>query len=132
MSDDLRAIGDACWTSFRFPDWQRAIGTSKVTPVANDIVYIATRGVVGNVTAVRTQEGLVVFDTGSASTARQVYDTLRSWDSGPIHTVIFTHGHVDHVMGAFLFEEEAQKRNHPKIRFVGQRNMLARFDRYMA
>ena len=73
MSDDLRAIGDACWTSFRFPDWQRAIGTSKVTPVANDIVYIATRGVVGNVTVVRTQEGLVVFDTGSASTARQVY-----------------------------------------------------------
>ena len=68
---------------------------------------------VGNVTAVRTQEGLVVFDTGSASTARQVYDTLRGWDSGPIHTVIFTHGHVDHVMGAFLFEEEAARRGHP-------------------
>ena len=132
MTDDLRAIGDACWTSFRFPDWQRAIGTSKVTPVADDIVYIATRGVVGNVTAVRTKEGLVVFDTGSLSTARQVYDTLRGWDSGPIHTVIFTHGHVDHVMGAFLFEEEAKKRNHPQVRFVGQRNMPARFARYTA
>lgn len=132
MSDDLRAIGDACWTSFRFPDWQRAIGTSKVTPVADNLVYIATRGVVGNVTAVRTAEGLVVFDTGSASTARQVYDALRSWDTGPIHTVIFTHGHVDHVMGAFLFEEEAKKRNQPPIRFVGQRNMPARFARYLA
>jgi alkyl sulfatase BDS1-like metallo-beta-lactamase superfamily hydrolase len=132
MSDDLRAIGDACWTSFRFPDWQRAIGTSKVTEVAPDIVYIATRGVVGNVTAVRTTEGLVVFDTGSASTGRQVYDSLRSWDSSPIHTVIFTHGHVDHVMGAFLFEEEAKKRNHPNIRFVGQANMPARFRRYIA
>jgi alkyl sulfatase BDS1-like metallo-beta-lactamase superfamily hydrolase len=132
MTDDLRAIGDACWTSFRFPDWQRAIGTSKVTAVADDIVYIATRGVVGNVTAVRTKEGLVVFDTGSLSTTRQVYDTLRGWDAGPIHTVIFTHGHVDHVMGAFLFEEEAKKRNHPPIRFVGQRNMPARFARYTA
>ncbi|MDQ8731012.1 alkyl sulfatase dimerization domain-containing protein [Bradyrhizobium sp. LHD-71] len=132
MSDDLRAIGDACWSSFRFPDWQRAIGSSKATQVADDMVYIATRGVVGNITAVRTRDGLVVFDTGSASTAQQIYDTLRGWDAGPIHTVIFTHGHVDHVMGASLFEEEAKRRGHPKIRFIGQRNMPARFRRYVA
>ncbi len=35
-------------------------------------------------------------------------------------------------MGAFLFEEEAKKRKHPPIRFVGQRNMPARFARYTA
>lgn len=132
MSEDLRAIGDACWTSYNSGDWNRAIGTSKVVPVADDIVYIPTRGVVGNVTAVRTSEGLVVFDTGSASLARQIYDTLRTWDSSPIHTVIFTHGHVDHVMGAALFEEEARKRGEPTIRFIGQCNMPARFARYIA
>ncbi|ETR76200.1 beta-lactamase [Afipia sp. P52-10] len=132
MTEDLRAIGDACWTSYNSGDWNRAIGTSKVVPVAEDIIYIPTRGVVGNVTAVRTSEGLVVFDTGSASTARQIYDTLRTWDSSPIHTVIFTHGHVDHVMGAALFEEEAKKRGEPPIRFIAQRNMPARFARYVA
>ena len=74
----------------------------------------------------------MVFDTGSLRPRGRSTTRLRSWDSGPIHTVIFTHGHVDHVMGAFLFEEEAKKRNHPKIRFVGQRNMPARFARYIA
>jgi alkyl sulfatase BDS1-like metallo-beta-lactamase superfamily hydrolase len=130
--NDLRAIGDACWTSYDSGEWNRAIGGSRAVPVADDIAYIPTRGVVGNVTAVRTSEGLVVFDTGSTATARQIYDALRAWDSSPIHTVIFTHGHLDHVMGAELFEEEAKKRGEPPIRFIGQRNMPARFARYVA
>ena len=131
MSNDLRAIGDACWTSFKFPEWQRAIGTSQATAVADDIAYIASRGVVGNVTAVRTpRKASLLFDTGGANTARQVFDTLRGWDSAPIHTVIFTHGHIDHVMGAELLEDEAQKRGQPPIRFVAHRNMAGRFARY--
>jgi alkyl sulfatase BDS1-like metallo-beta-lactamase superfamily hydrolase len=130
MTNELRQIGDACWDSFDFGKWQRAIGTSQATEVAHDIVYIATRGVVGNVTAVRTPEGIVLFDSGGANTARQIFDTLRSWDSAPIHTVVFTHGHVDHVMGADLLEDEARKRGQPPIRFVAHRNMAGRFARY--
>jgi len=130
--DDLRAIGDACWISYHSGEWNRAIGGSTAIPVAEDIAYIPTRGVVGNVTAVRTSEGLVVFDTGSTGTARQIYDALHAWDPSPIHTVIFTHGHLDHVMGAELFEEEARKRGEPQIRFIGQRNMPVRFARYVA
>jgi alkyl sulfatase BDS1-like metallo-beta-lactamase superfamily hydrolase len=130
MTNGLREIGDACWDSFDFGKWQRAIGTSQATEVADDVVYIATRGVVGNVTAVRTPKGLVLFDTASATTARQVFDTLRKWTSAPIHTVIFTHGHVDHVMGADLLEEEASRRGQPPIRFVAHRNMQQRFARY--
>ena len=87
---------------------------------------------VGNVTAVRTKEGLVVFDTGSRRPRARSTTRCAAGTPRPIHTVIFTHGHVDHVMGAFLFEEEAKKRNHPPIRFVGQRNMPARFARYIA
>jgi alkyl sulfatase BDS1-like metallo-beta-lactamase superfamily hydrolase len=96
------------------------------------MIYIATRGVVGNVSATRTSEGLVVFDSGGAQTARKIHDTLRAWDRGPIHTIILTHGHVDHVMGLQLFDQEATALNHPPIRVIGQRNMLGRFKRYAA
>jgi glyoxylase-like metal-dependent hydrolase (beta-lactamase superfamily II) len=133
MGNDLRAIGDACWTSFKAAEWQRAIDDCQFTPVAEDTVYISTRGVVGNVTAVRTRDGLVVFDTGGVLVAQKIYDTLRKWDStSPVHTVIFTHGHLDHVMGAPVFEAEANKRGEPPIRFIGHRNMPARFARYAA
>jgi alkyl sulfatase BDS1-like metallo-beta-lactamase superfamily hydrolase len=88
--------------------------------------------VVGNVTAVRTPEGLVVFDTGGGRAARKIYDTLRAWDTAPIHTIIITHGHGDHVNGLPLFDQEARARKHPPIRVIGQRNMLARFKRYIA
>lgn len=131
MSEDLRAIGDACWHAYKAADWGKAIGTCKATPVAADAIYVATAGVVGNVTALRTSEGLVVFDTGSIVSARAIYDTLRTWDQSPIHTVIFTHGHGDHVRGAGLFDEEAKRRGEPPIRIVAQARMPARFDRYV-
>lgn len=132
MAGDLRSIGDACWQSYTSADWGRAIGGCKATEIGEGAVYIATQGVVGNVTAVRTGEGLVVFDTGSHVTAQLIYDTLRGWDQSPVHTVIFTHGHGDHVRGAPLFDEQAKKRNEPPIRVVAQARMPARFERYVA
>lgn len=132
MPDDLLAVGDACWTSFSYADWQRAVGDCRAIPLADDIAYIVTRGVVGNITAVRTPAGLVVFDTGSMTTGRKVFDTLRAWDASPVHTIILTHGHVDHALGVQLFDAEARQRGEPPIRVIGQRNMLARFARYRA
>lgn len=131
-ANNLREIGDACWTSFRYSDWQRAIGDCQAVPVADDMVYIVTRGVVGNVTVVRTTEGLVVIDSGSVLTARQIYDALRAWDPSPVHTIVLTHGHVDHALGVRLFDVEARLRGEPPVRVIGQRNMAARFDRYRA
>src|SRR6516162_6324257 len=104
MVNHLREVGDACWTSFKHSVWNGAIGGCQAIPVEEDMIYIATSGVVGNVTVVRTKEGLVVFDSGSVSTAAKIYDALRSWDDLPIHTVILTHGHVDHVMGLALLD----------------------------
>jgi alkyl sulfatase BDS1-like metallo-beta-lactamase superfamily hydrolase len=132
MTNDLRDIGDACWTSFSYSNWQRAIGDCRAIPLADDVAYIVTRGVVGNITAVRTQEGLVIFDTGSMTTARKVFDTLRAWDPSPVHSIILTHGHVDHALGVQLFDAEAKQRGEPPIRVIGQRNMLGRFARYRA
>ena len=84
MTTDLRAAGDACWNAFTSADWGRAIGTCKATPIARDAIYIATQGVVGNVTALKTGAGLVVFDTGGIASAQLIYDTLRAFDQSPI------------------------------------------------
>jgi alkyl sulfatase BDS1-like metallo-beta-lactamase superfamily hydrolase len=132
MDHRLKDIGDACWNSFKHSEWNAAIGGCQAIPVAEGMIYIATSGVVGNVTAVRTKEGLVVFDSGSVSTAVKIYDALRSWDNSPIHTVILTHGHVDHVMGLALLDQRAKERGEPPIRVIAQRNMPQRFERYVA
>src|SRR5262249_59091908 len=50
MDNRLREIADACWTSFRHQDWNGAIGGCAAIPVAEGMIYIATPGVVGNVT----------------------------------------------------------------------------------
>lgn len=83
-----------------------------------------------NVTALRTGEGLVLFDTGSPLTAASVREELRAWSGEPVHTVVYTHGHVDHVMGAGLFDAEERPAGAPPMRVVAHRAVRDRFARY--
>ncbi len=78
------------------------------------------------VTAFETPEGLVLVDTGLARLAPGLAALLRQKTAAPVHTVIYTHGHVDHAFGLapFLLPGQAP----PRI--VGHRRMLARFARY--
>ena len=85
-----------------------------------------------NVSAFETSEGLVLFDSGSFATAQIVHDTLRGrWPDTCVHTVVFTHGHVDHVFGLPLWEKEAVDRGWVPPIVVAHENMPARFDRYL-
>ena len=52
-----------------------------------------------NVTAVVTDEGFVVIDTGSFVTGPLIGSTLRGWRDSRVHTAVYTHGHVDHACG---------------------------------
>ncbi len=83
-----------------------------------------------NVTAVRTGEGLVLIDTGSFLTGPGIRDQLREWSDAPVHTAIYTHGHIDHATGIGAFESEARPSATPALRVVGHRAVLARFERY--
>jgi glyoxylase-like metal-dependent hydrolase (beta-lactamase superfamily II) len=78
------------------------------------------------VTAFDTDDGLVLVDTGMARLAAGLSAMLRQHSARPVHTAIYTHGHVDHAFGleAFLLPGQAP----PRI--IGHRNMLARFERY--
>jgi alkyl sulfatase BDS1-like metallo-beta-lactamase superfamily hydrolase len=83
-----------------------------------------------NVAAVTTEEGLILSDTSGAATGQAVVDSLRAWSDAPFHTVLYTHGHIDHVGGAGAFVANAAALGHASPRFVSHENLPARFDRY--
>ena len=78
-----------------------------------------------HVVAFRTDEGLVLFDTsveGFGPVVRQ--RLLDEWAPGErVHTVVYTHGHVDHVGGAAALVDAATA-------VVAHENVPLRFARY--
>ncbi len=80
------------------------------------------------VTAFETDEGLVVVDTGTRQFAPAIAAMLRQKTQSPVHTAIYTHGHIDHAYGLEAFLMPGQK----KPRVIGHRAMPARFERYQA
>jgi len=84
------------------------------------------QSVFSNVVAFETGEGLFLVDTSDERRAPTVADLLREATDQPVHTVVYTHGHVDHIHGldAFLLADQAD----PEV--VAHENMPARFERY--
>src|SRR3954468_23526158 len=75
-----------------------------------------------NVGAIPTADGLVLIDAGGMLLAPRAHEDLRRLTDDPVHTVIYTHGHVDHVMGAALLGDDVQVVAHERV--------PARFERY--
>ena len=83
-----------------------------------------------NVVAFATAKGLALFDVSHALFAPSALERLRDWSDARVDTVVYTHGHVDHVTGAGVFEAEAAERRAGRIRFVAHEGVPARFARY--
>jgi len=83
-----------------------------------------------NVVALDTDDGLVLFDTSLAPYAPKVLAALRGWSTAPVHTVVYTHGHVDHVGGAAAIVAEASDAGRPAPVFVAHEAVPERFARY--
>jgi alkyl sulfatase BDS1-like metallo-beta-lactamase superfamily hydrolase len=111
-------------------EWTAAVLGGSVNRISDDMIVVSTSYLFGNVTAMRTDEGLVLVDTGSRESAKDTLDAIRRWDGSRIHTVIFTHGHIDHTWGARLLDQEADANGVPRPRIVAHRNVLERFRRY--
>jgi glyoxylase-like metal-dependent hydrolase (beta-lactamase superfamily II) len=77
-------------------------------------------------TGFETDEGLVLVDTGLARLAPNLAARLREKSAAPIHTAIYTHGHVDHAYGLEAFLVPGQ----PAPRVVAHRAVPERFARY--
>ena len=80
------------------------------------------------VTAFETDEGLVLVDTGTKQFAPMLASLLRQKTNAPVHTAIYTHGHIDHAFGLPEFLLPGQKA--PRV--IAHSAMPARFARYAA
>lgn len=67
-------------------------------------VYYATG--VGNVIMVTTDEGNVIFDTGLVLQTPRQLAALQAVSDAPIHTIVLSHSHADHIGGTRFFSEE--------------------------
>ncbi len=99
-------------------------GRTVLQEVAPDVAFLES---FANVVAVRTDEGLVMVDAGSPLHAQAIHEQIRAWSPAPLHTAVFTHGHVDHIYAVKLFEDEGRP-----ARVIGHRAMPDRFRRYEA
>ena len=80
-------------------------------PIVNSVVF-------------ETDDGLVVVDTGMAPGGPAILQAIRSVTDAPIHTIIYTHAHVDHCMGTWALLEDG-----PEI--IAHTSAEERFDRYV-
>jgi alkyl sulfatase BDS1-like metallo-beta-lactamase superfamily hydrolase len=130
MADDVLELADKLWRG--------EIDTARMHPVGghNEGLAEITDGVAfvpsfANVSAFSTDDGLVLVDTGSAFVAEAVHQTVRRWSDRRLDTAIYSHGHIDHVFGVGVFEQEAGERGWPMPVVVAHDALPARFDRYI-
>src|SRR5574337_1157036 len=55
-----------------------------------------------------TDDGLVLVDTGMAVAGPALHDAIRSVSGKPLHTIIYTHFHMDHAGGTWALLEQGQ------------------------
>jgi alkyl sulfatase BDS1-like metallo-beta-lactamase superfamily hydrolase len=71
--------------------------------VADGVAFVEA---FANVTCVATDDGLVMVDASGPLHASAVHEAIRAWSGAPLHTAVFTHGHVDHIYAVRIFESE--------------------------
>lgn len=129
MDEGLLELADRAWTGQISADQARPMTyMGKLAEVAEGIAFVPS---FGNVTAFRTEQGLVLVDSGGQMSSRNIFDQIRSWSDAPVHTVIYTHGHIDHVFGVGAFDEEADQKRWPRPRVVAHAGVPRRFERYV-
>ena len=73
-----------------------------------------------------TDEGVVLVDTGMGPAGPAIMEAIRSVTDKPIHTIIYTHGHVDHSYGTWAIMEAGEN---PEI--IAHELLKPRFERYI-
>lgn len=84
-----------------------------------------------NCTAISTDDGLVMVDTGAIFTAQHVFGEVRAWSNQPLRNAIYSHGHIDHVFGVGPFDEEAATNGWRAPHVIAHHQLPRRFERYV-
>ena len=108
--------------------WQRGEGCGD-SQLADGVALVES---FSHVLLIDTGEGLVAFDSSGPGSGRDVVKSIRRWSNEPVDTLVYTHGHVDHVGGSRAFAADAEAADRPLPTVVGHRNLAPRLDRYDA
>jgi glyoxylase-like metal-dependent hydrolase (beta-lactamase superfamily II) len=129
MPTDILGLADRLWrgevTTSEFHPVRHMGGLAEI---CDGVAFVPA---FANVTAVATEDGLVLVDTGSAFAARAIHEDLRRWTSQRLNTAIYSHGHIDHVFGVPVWEAEASEQGWPAPTVVAHEALPLRFDRYL-
>ena len=130
MADDVLELADKLWRGDIDIAEIHPVGgyMGGVAEVAAGIAFVPS---FANVSAIATGDGLVLVDTGSSFVAGAVHEALRGWSALRLNTAIYSHGHIDHVFGVGVWEEESSARGWAAPTVVAHDAVPARFDRYI-
>ena len=129
MSQDVLTLADRLWRG--------EVSTATMHPVDHIGGFVEITDGVGftpsfaNVSAFATDDGLVLVDTGSLPLAPVVHGDIRGWSEARLNTAIYSHGHIDHVFGVPVWEEESRARGWKAPEVIAHHALPARFDRYI-
>ncbi|MDE3064791.1 MAG: MBL fold metallo-hydrolase [Acidobacteriota bacterium] len=125
---DVLDLADRLWRGEESTSQHHPLNAYEACEVADGVLFVSG---FGNCVAVRTGDGLVMVDTGNQVTAQRLHDDVRRWSDARLDTAIYSHGHVDHVFGVGVFEEEAERNRWAPPRVVAHEHVARRFDRYV-
>lgn len=101
--------------------------TNQLSELASDLAIVES---FSHVVVWNTGDGLVCFDTSSAGSAPAIIKAISHWSTAPFHSLVYTHGHIDHVGGSGTFAAHAKSQGHSEPFVIGHNNVSQRFDRY--
>ena len=88
------------------PPAPRAANTAAVAPAAGEIRVMPVQGNVyllagagGNIAAQVGKDGVLLVDAGTGTLTNEVIEAVRTLSDKPIHFILNTHAHLDHVGG---------------------------------
>lgn len=101
--------------------------TNELSEVADGVAVVES---FSNSIVFDSGDALVAFDASGARGGAKVVEAIKGWSTNPVDTIVYTHGHMDHVGGSGAFVAAAEQRGHARPKFVAHENVEPRLERY--
>ncbi|MGH9297438.1 MAG: alkyl sulfatase dimerization domain-containing protein [Acidimicrobiales bacterium] len=127
--DDIIELADRLWRGETDVTRHHPLAMAGgLAEIADGVAFVAS---FARVSAFTTGDGLVLVDTGHSLAASSIHEQVRAWSPEHLNTAIYSHGHIYHVSGVYVFEEEAVRNRWPTPVVVAHEAVRARFERYV-